>query len=414
MDARTRERIPVLPVLATAVDQARKTTAARLSAAVAAPAGHAFTYGGQELVRSPAGRRPHRRTWAQDPATGRRRDLTLEEHRAFWAWAAVEVFRHTGIRIEELTELSHHSLVQYRLPATGELIPLLQIAPSKTDAERLLVISPELADVLSAIVSRVRDPSGAIPLVTSYDPHERVWNPPMPLLFQRRHGMENRVINAEAVRALLDDALAGTSLTGQSGQPLKFTPHDFRRIFVTDAVMNGMPPHIAQLICGHASINTTMGYKAVYPEEVITGHRAFITRRRATRPSEEYRTPTDAEWEEFLGHFERRKLALGDCGRAYGTSCIHEHSCIRCPLLRTDPAQRPRLAGLCDNLQARIGEAQREGWLGEAEGLKVSLAAARQKLAQLDDLATRRSAIHLGMPGFPGIASRTVTPGKQH
>ena len=46
----------------------------------------------------------------------------------------------TGIRIEELTELTHHSLVQYRLPATGELIPLLHIVPSKTDTERLLPI----------------------------------------------------------------------------------------------------------------------------------------------------------------------------------------------------------------------------------------------------------------------------------
>ena len=69
-----------------------------------------------------------------------------------------------------------------------------------------------------------------------------------------------------------------------------------------------------------------MGYKAVYPEEAINGHRAFIARRRALRPSEEYRTPTDAEWEEFLGHFERRRVALGDCGRAYATRCIHEHS----------------------------------------------------------------------------------------
>jgi hypothetical protein len=103
-----------------------------------------------------------------------------------------------------------------------------------------------------------------------------------------------------------------------------------------------MPPHIAQYICGHANINTTMGYKAVYPEEVITAHRAFIARRRATRPSEEYRTPTEAEWEEFLGHFERRKVGLGTCGRAYGTSCIHEHACLRCSLLRPDPAGRPR------------------------------------------------------------------------
>jgi hypothetical protein len=64
---------------------------------------------------------------------------------------------------------------------------------------------------------------------------------------------------------------------------------------------------------------------AVYPEEAINGHRAFIARRRDLRPSEEYRSPTEQEWEEFLGHFERRKVALGDCGRAYGTSCVHEH-----------------------------------------------------------------------------------------
>ena len=90
-------------------------------------------------------------------------------------------------------------------------------------------------------------------------------------------------------------------------------------MFITDAVMNGLPPHIAQLIAGHRDINVTMGYKAVYPEEAIQAHRAFLARRSAARPSEEYRTPTDEEWDEFLGHFERRKVALGDCGRAFGT-----------------------------------------------------------------------------------------------
>src|SRR5262249_9164697 len=105
--------------------------------------------------------------WAEDPETGKRRDLILEEHRAFWSWAAVEVLRHTGIRVEALAELSHHSLVQYRLPTTGELVPLLQIAPSKTDAERLLVVSPELAAVLSAVISRARARTPPLPLVVS-------------------------------------------------------------------------------------------------------------------------------------------------------------------------------------------------------------------------------------------------------
>jgi hypothetical protein len=182
-------------------------------------------------------------------------------------------------------------------------------------------------------------------------------------------------------------------------------------------MMNGMPPHIVQLLLGHKDINVTMGYKAAYPEEAISGHRAFIARhrafiarRRALRPAEEYRSPTDEEWEEFLGHFERRRVALGDCSRAYGTSCIHEHSCIRCPLLRVDPAQRPRLEDIRVNLATRIAEAEREGWRGEAEGLKVSLAAADAKLTQLDVLAARHAgAIDLGIPAYRDIAARTAT-----
>ena len=145
-------------------------------------------------------------------------------------------------------------------------------------------------------------PHGAVPLAMSYDIHEQVWNPPMPLLFQRKVGVENRPSPAGGVRALLNNALARTGLTDAGGAPLLFSPHDFRRLFITDAILNGMPPHIAQLVVGHRDITTTMGYKAVYPEEVINGHRAFIARRRATRPSEEYRTPTDTEWEEFLGN----------------------------------------------------------------------------------------------------------------
>jgi hypothetical protein len=49
-----------------------------------------------------------------------------------------------------------------------------------------------------------------------------------------------------------------------------------------------------------------------------------------------------------------------------------------------DPAQRHRIAEIRDNLTARIAEAEREGWPGEIEGLKISLAGASDKLAQID------------------------------
>ena len=382
MDARTpRAQLPALPALAAATDRSRKDAAARLAAARASRPWQRRSpcrTGRPSAVGLPGLLSPSHALWAEEPAGQERRDLTREEDHAFWAWAVIEVLRHTGIRVEELTELSHHSLVQYRLPATGELVPLLAIAPSKTDAERLLVISPELADVLSAIITRIRRP------LTARRPAGRRLRHP------RAHLEPADAAAVPAARSATEDqpdvAIGGIRdlltrqrsppkcITGTDGKPLMFKPHDFRRIFTTDAILNGMPPHIAQLILGHRDINTTMGYKAVYPEEAINGHRAFIARRRQLRPSEEYRTPTDAEWDEFLGHFERRRVALGDCGRAYSTSCIHEHSCIRCPLLRIDPAQRHRLEEIRgDNLLARITEAQREGWsfYEGLEGLRV-------------------------------------------
>ena len=328
MDQRTRERLPVLPALVAWAEAERAAAARRLAAAASTDPGALFTAAGQTLRRAIMKTQASSRVWAEDPAAGKRRDLTFEEHRGFWTWAMIEVLRHTGIRIEELTELSHHSLIQYRLPATGELIPLLQIAPSKTDTERLLVISPELADTLSAIVSRIRGAGGAVPLVVGYDKNERIYNPPMPLLFQHRRQLEHQPVSETALRGYLDHALAAIGVTTASGAPLRYTFHDVRRLFITDAIMHGMPPHIAQLVAGHRDINVTMGYKAVYPDEVITGHRAFIARRRALRPAAEYRVPTDEEWDQFLGHFERRKVALGDCGRSYDTPCIHEHACL--------------------------------------------------------------------------------------
>jgi hypothetical protein len=43
-------------------------------------------------------------------------------------------------------------------------------------------------------------------------------------------------------------------------------------------------------------------------------------------------------------------------------------------------------------LIARIAEAEREGWLGEVEGLQVSLAGAEQKLRQLDQSRGQQTA----------------------
>lgn len=226
----------------------------------------------------------------------------------------------------------------------------------------------------------------------------------MPFLFQRRFGTEDRPLTRSYIRECLVAMSQAAQITA-AGQPLQWRPHDFRRIFVTDAIRSGLPPHIAAKVCGHSTVDTTMGYATIYPEDVNSHHRAFIARRRAERPSEEYRDLTATEWDEFLAHFELRKVALGTCGRDHGTPCQHENACVRCPLLRVDPAQMPRLEEIHANLVDRLREAKEQGWLGEVAAIETSMAAAAQKLEAMR--AARDATVHLGMPDIHASPGRS-------
>ncbi|MFJ9854513.1 hypothetical protein [Streptomyces sp. NPDC101150] len=57
---------------------------------------------------------------------------------------------------------------------------------------------------------------------------------------------------------------------------------------------------------------------------------------------------------------------------------------------------RPKTAD--HKLIARNTEAEMEGWLGEAEGLRVSLAGAEEKLRRLDRGHGQHAAVDLGIP----------------
>ena len=203
----------------------------------------------------------------------------------------------------------------------GEVVPLVQVAPSKSDRERVIPADPELVAVLARIVRRLRGDDGVVPLVSRRDPLERIWGPPLPHLFQLRSGGRPVVISAATVRRLLRDVAADAGLRDVDGSPIRFTPHDLRRIFATETVNSGLPIHIAQKLLGHLDLNTTQGYVAVYPDAVIRHYREFVANRRWSRPSGEYREPSDAEWAEFEQHFTLRKVALGNCHRPYGTPC---------------------------------------------------------------------------------------------
>jgi Phage integrase family len=392
MHQRIRERLPQLPILVETAERHHTEQRGLLQAANKTPAGHVFEHGGRRYRvidgtadATSGGRSDPGQVIVEEIPAADRFDLARAEDEAFWSWAIIETLRHTGVRIEELLEITHLALVSYQLPDTAELVPLLQVVPSKSNEERLLLVSPELASVFATIITRLRrHNAGTVPLVSRYDGYERLTGPPLPHLFQRRVGRRSQVISYNTVRRLLNNTVALTGLRDVAGQPLNFTAHDFRRIFTTEAVTGGLPVHIAARLLGHHSLTTTQAYLAVFQDDLIRTYRGFLDARRAVRPAAEYREPTDDEWAEFQQHFELRKLELGTCSRPYQTPCQHEHACIRCPMLRLDPKQRGRLLEIIRNLTDRIAEARMNGWHGEAQGLHTSLEAARAKLASLD------------------------------
>lgn len=388
MHERTRALVPVLPRLVAAAEDELARSARLLAIVRDMRPGDEFTVDGRRYRRT--GRETsHWRpsalfvTPVEEPGT--RFDAERREENAFWTFAAIDVLRRTGCRIEELLELTHLSLRQYRAP-TGEMVPLLQISPSKTDRERVIPADPDLVAVLARIIRRIKGDEGKVPVLSRYDTYERSFGPTLPHLFQRITQHRLQVIGPNSIRELLTRLAERANIVDVDGSPLRFTPHDFRRVFSSETVNGGLPIHIAAKLLGHLDLNTTQGYVAVYPEEVISHYRTFVEQRRNRRPSEEYREPSDAEWEEFRDHFSLRKVALGRCDRPYGTPCQHEHACIRCPMLRLSLSQVPRLLEIERNTHERLDEARRMQWLGEVAALEESLRHIANKKRQAERL----------------------------
>ena len=223
----------------------------------------------------------------------------------------------------------------------------------------------------------------------------------MPLLFQRVIGSENRPYHRpSAIRKLLIDALAATGLTDADGEPLHLhaarLPQDLRhRRDHQRAAAAHRPDHLP----GTATSTPPWATRPSTPTKPS---------RRTARSSPAAGRPT----QRGIPHPDRRgmgrvprplreaaSVALGTCGRAFGTPLHPRARLRRCPLLRPDPAQRPRLEEIRDNLNDRITEAERDGWRGEAEGLQVSLAGVDDKLTQIDTSLSR--SVNLGTPTLP-------------
>jgi hypothetical protein len=155
MHARTRTLAPLLPRLTATARERFQHASGLLSTAVAAPPEATITVDQVTYRRAVGNEGSNLQTWVRRLDDGSCLDARYEEAEAFWAWASIEVLRLSGLRIEEMLELTHLSVRRYVQP-DGEVVPLMQVAPSKIEVERVFPISPELAHVLARVIDRVR------------------------------------------------------------------------------------------------------------------------------------------------------------------------------------------------------------------------------------------------------------------
>jgi site-specific recombinase XerD len=412
MAARTRLRQPLLPLLVAHVERRHQHATRLLAAATAAGPGEVVAVDGHRYRRVLSRADRHRADTGHtvhvrvvDETTGQTLHVSRDEEATFWDWAIVEVLRHTGLRVEELTELSHLSIRQYQRP-NGEVVALLVVAPSKSDRERVIPMSAELFHTIAMLVRRITRNRPHVPLVTAFDHRERVVLGPLPLLFQRPVGGRQQAFTGAGIHSILKRLCTQLAQQHPEFAAVQFSPHDFRRIFATELVNSGLPIHIGAALLGHLNIETTRGYIAVFAEDIVAHYQTYLANRRTLRPTDEYKPVTDSEWTEFDEHFDKRKVELGTCARPYQTPCQHEHACIRCPMLHLAPNMLGRLDDLETDLLHRQTEANARGWLGELEGLQLTLTFLRDKREQARRLQSRPT-VTLGLPT---VANRTTTP----
>jgi hypothetical protein len=116
MHARTRTLAEFVPALVATARTRRGHARGLLDAARDQPVGTKLVVHGTayELVHHGTDRR--RRLLARRQVDGAPFGAVFEETEAFWAWAAIEVMRLSGLRIEEVMELTHLSIRRYTQP----------------------------------------------------------------------------------------------------------------------------------------------------------------------------------------------------------------------------------------------------------------------------------------------------------
>jgi len=271
--------------------------------------------------------------------------------------------RACGLRIGELLDLELDCV--HEVPGQGSW---LKVPLGKLETERMVPLDEETLVLLDRIAATR---SAGRPI-----PHPRTGRPAQ-FLFTH-HGKR---LSQKAVRDELDRAAAAAGLG-------HITPHQLRHTYATALINAGVSLQALMALLGHVSAAMSLRYARLFDATVRTEYERALDLAKsrigplpASRPSLPIAGITGGDWKD--APVIKARLAGGHCLRAPAQgACPYANICEHCPSFRAGATDLPVLAVQRLDAEALAADAEKRGWISEADRHRKLLARLDALIAQ--------------------------------
>jgi integrase len=274
--------------------------------------------------------------------------------------------RACGLRIGELLDLELDCV--HEVPGQGSW---LKVPLGKLETERMVPLDEETLVLLDRIAATR---SAGRPIR-----HPRTGRPAQ-FLFTH-HGKR---LSQNAVREELGRAAATAGLG-------HITPHQLRHTYATALINAGVSLQALMALLGHVSAAMSLRYARLFDATVRTEYERALDLAKSqigplpsSRPSLPIAGITGGDWKD--APVIKARLAGGHCLRAPAQgACPYANICEHCPSFRAGATDLPVLAAQRIDADALAADAEKRGWITEADRH-------RKLLARLDALIAQAQA----------------------
>jgi site-specific recombinase XerD len=307
---------------------------------------------------------------------------------AFWNWAFIELLVQSGLRIEEAHNLTVFDILR-RTDSSGRAYFLLHVEPSKFDKARLIPIGDSLGKVLSEIIIHVKRFYGLnhVPPIDHFDFHQQQPLPRAPYLLQGR--TRPHMIGKSTIRAGLVELSRKAGARRHDGSRLDIAPHDCRRVFASEHLNNGTPPHVLRALLGHERLDTVMIYAKLYPGTLVEEYRRHVRGVYQTvHGPEVLKAPTAQEWVALERSCGLRDMGTHLCALPAGDYCPKGLVCLGCVHAQPKKAALPLFENMRANHARELARAEaRHEPLGQIASRRLELARLDQAVRRANELS---------------------------